>query len=314
MKALKTMKEISKVALVVLAAVALASGCASQGEIAARQTGGIGAVKSGYVLVNGLNMYYEVQGVGPGKPALVLIHGGVCTIDTCFGKVRAPLAKNRKTVAVELQEHGHTADVDRPLSFELMADDVAALINQLGLKKVDMIGYSLGGGVALQTAIRYPTVLRKLTLVSTPCKRQGWYPEVLARMASTNAESAQAMIGSPPHQAYASAAPRPQDWPVLVEKTGRLLRQDYDWSADVAALKAPTLLVFADADSVRPEHIVEMFQLRGGGKQDAGWDGSGMSNARLAILPATTHYNIFFSPLLAPCVTRFLDEPMPEVK
>jgi pimeloyl-ACP methyl ester carboxylesterase len=133
-------------------------------------------------------------------------------------------------------------------------------------------------------------------------------------MASMNAESAQAMIGSPPHQAYASAAPKPQDWPALVEKTGRLLKQDYDWSADVAALKVPTLLVFADADSVRPEHIVEMFQLRGGGKQDAGWDGSGMSNARLAILPGTTHYNIFSSPMLVSAITPFLDASLSVVK
>jgi pimeloyl-ACP methyl ester carboxylesterase len=231
-----------------------------------------------------------------------------------FEQILPSLAEKRQVIAVELQGHGHTADVDRPLSIELMSDDIAALINHLGLKNVDMMGYSLGGGVALQTAIRHPTAIRKLTLVSTPCKSQGWYPEVLVGMASMNAESAQAMIGSPPHQAYASAAPKPQDWPALVEKTGRLLKQDYDWSADVAALKVPTLLVFADADSVRPEHIVEMFQLRGGGKQDAGWDGSGMSNARLAILPGTTHYNIFSSPMLVSAITPFLDASLSVVK
>jgi len=261
-----------------------------------------------YANVNGLKMYYEIH--GKGQP-LILLHGGLGGVGM-FEQILPGLAENRQVVAVELQGHGHTADIDRPLSFEQMADDIAALIDHLGLKNVDMMGYSIGGSVTLQTSIRHSAAVRKVTIVSAPCKRQGWYPEVLAGMASMNAESAQAMIGSPPHQAYAGAAPRPQDWPVLVEKTGRLLGQDYDWSADVAALKAPTLLVFADADSVRPEHIVEMFQLRGGGRQDAGWDGSGMSNARLAILPATTHYDIFFSPMLAPIITAFLDAAMPK--
>ncbi len=258
-----------------------------------------------YANVNGLKLYYEVH--GQGQP-LILLHGGLGGI-AMFEQILPNLSEHRQVVGVELQAHAHTADIDRPMSFEAMADDVAAVIDRLGFQTVDIFGYSLGGGVALQTAIRHSAAIRKLALLSTPCKRQGWYPEVLAGMASMNAAAAPAMIGSPMQQAYANVAPRPADWPVLVEKTGRLLRQDYDWSADVAALKVPLLLIFGDADSVRPEHIVEMFQLRGGGRQDAGWDGSGMSNARLAILPATTHYNIFFSPMLAPIVTAFLDSP-----
>jgi pimeloyl-ACP methyl ester carboxylesterase len=170
-----------------------------------------------------------------------------------------------------------------------------------------MLGYSLGGSVAWQTAIRHPAAIRKLVVVAAPCQRQGWYPEVLIGMAALNAAAAAAMIGSPPHQAYVSTAPKPQNWPVLVEKTGHLLQQDYDWSTDVAALKIPTQLIFGDADSLRPAHIVEIFQLLGGGQRDAGWDGSGMPNARLAVLPATTHYNIIGSPLIAPIVTAFLD-------
>ena len=162
MKTLKTKKKINKLALVVLAAMALALGCASHGEFAARQTGGIGTVKSGYVLVNGLNMYYEIQGAG--RP-LVLIHGGVCTIDTCFGKVRPLLVKNWKTVAVELQGHGHTADVDRPLTFEQLAEDTAALLRQLKIENADVVGYSIGGGVALQIAMRYPDLVRKLVVI-----------------------------------------------------------------------------------------------------------------------------------------------------
>jgi pimeloyl-ACP methyl ester carboxylesterase len=263
-----------------------------------------------YAPINGLNLYYEIYGTG--QP-LILLHGGLGGIGM-FEQILPDFAKTRQVIGVELQAHGHTGDIDRPLSYESMADDVAALIKHLGLASVDICGYSLGGGVALQTAIRHPAVIRKLVVVSTSCQRQGWYPEVLAGMAALNAAAAAAMIGSPPHQAYVSAAPKPQDWSVLVEKTGQLLQQEYDWSADMAALKMPTLLAFGDADSVRPSHIVEMFQSLGGGQRDAGWDGSGMPNARLAILPATTHYNIIASPLLAPIVASFLDAPMPETR
>ena len=258
-----------------------------------------------YVAVNNLKQYYETH--GQGQP-LILLHGGLGGV-RMFEQILPGLAENRQVVAVELQAHGHTADIDRPLSFESMADDVAALIAHLGLRQVDIFGYSLGGGVALQTTIRHPDLIRKLIVLSAPCKRQGWYPEVLEGMAAMNAASAQMMIGSPPQQAYVAVAPHPEGFPVLVEKTGQLLRQDYDWSAEFAAITAPTLLIFGDADSVRPEHIVEMFQLRGGGKQDAGWDGSKMPHSRLAVLPATLHYNIFDSPLLLPVLTPFLDAP-----
>ncbi len=260
-----------------------------------------------YAKVNGLQLYYETH--GQGQP-LILLHGGLGLIGM-FEPILPNLSEQRQVIGVELQTHGHTADIDRPLSFEWMADDIAALIDRLGFQTVDILGYSLGGGVALQTAIRHPAAIRKLALISTPCKRQGWYPEVLAGMSAMNAEAAQAMIGSPMQQAYANVAPRPADWPVLVEKTGQLLRQEYDWSANVAALKNPTLLIFGDADSVRPEHTVEMFQLLGGGKRDAGWDGSGMPQSRLAILPATTHYDIFTSHQLAPIISAFLDAQLP---
>ena len=128
------------------------------------------------------------------------------------------------------------------------------------------MGYSLGGGVALQTAIRHPEVVRKLVVVSTPCKRDGWYPEILAGMAQMGPEAAEPMKQSPMYQLYAAIAPRPQDWPVLLTKMGRLLRQDYDWSQDVAAIKAPTMIVVGDADTVRTAHAVEMFELLGGGQ------------------------------------------------
>jgi pimeloyl-ACP methyl ester carboxylesterase len=261
-----------------------------------------------YANVNGLKMYYEIH--GKGQP-LILLHGGLGGIGM-FAQLLPALAENRQVVGVDLQGHQHTADINRPMSFEQMADDIAALIEHLGLKHTDLFGYSLGGGVALQTAIRHPENVRKLALVSVPFSSDGWYPEVRAGMKSMNAEAAKAMVGSPMHQAYISAAPNPDAWQTLVVKTGELIRQDYDWSKGVATLKMPTLLVVGDADAIRPTHTVEFFGLLGGGKRDAGWDGSGMSNARLAIVPGTTHYNIIFSPVLVSVITSFLDAPMPQ--
>lgn len=263
-----------------------------------------------YAAVNGLSLYYEIHGTG--EP-LVLLHGGVGAIEM-FGEVLQLLAEGRQVIAVDLQAHGRTADIDRPLSYELMADDIGALIRHPGFRRADVMGYSLGGGVALQTAIRHPDLVRKLVLVSTTFKRDGWYPEVLAGMAQMGPQAAVPMKQTPMYQVYASLAPKPEDWPVLLTKLGELLRQDYDWSKEVVAIKAPTLIVVGDADSVRTSHAVELFELLGGGKADAGWDGSGMSNARLAILPGTTHYNIFSSPTLASTVKPFLDAPMPESK
>lgn len=260
--------------------------------------------------VNGLRMYYEVHGAGGGT--LILLHGGVGAVEM-WGEVLPSLAQGRRVVAVDLQAHGRTADVDRPLSYEAMADDVAALIRQhLGLERADVMGYSLGGGVALQTAIRHPGVVRKLVVVSTPFGRDGWYPEVLAGMGQMGPEAAEPMKGTPMYRLYASVAPRPEDWPVLLTKLGELLRQDYDWAREVEEIEAPAMIVVGDADSVRTAHAVEFFELLGGGKADAGWDGSGMPNARLAVLPGTTHYDIFSSPTLAPAVAPFLDAPMPE--
>jgi pimeloyl-ACP methyl ester carboxylesterase len=267
-------------------------------------------VKGGYVSVNGLKMYYEIHGTG--EP-LVLLHGGVGAIEL-FGPNLPALSATRQAVGVDLQAHGRTADIDRPLSYELMADDVAALIKHLGIERADVMGYSLGGGVALQTAIRHPEMVRKLVVVSTPFKRDGWYPEILAGMAQMGPEAAEPMKQTPMYQLYSTIAPRPEDWPVLLTKLGDLLRRDYDWSKDVATIKAPTLIVAGDADAVRTAHVMEFFGLLGGGQRDGGWDGSGRPKAQLAILPATTHYDIFMSPALATVVTPFLDASMPKAE
>ncbi len=259
-----------------------------------------------YAAVNGLKLYYEVHGAG--QP-LVLLHGGLGAIEM-FGDVLARLAAGRQVIGVDLQAHGRTADIDRPLRFESMADDIAALLESLGLASADVMGYSLGGGVALQTAIRHPARVRKLVLASAPFKRAGWYPEVLEGMAQMTPAAAEAMKPSPIYQAYARIAPRPEDWPVLLGKLGDLLRQDYDWSSAAAALRSPVLIAVGDADSVRTAHAVEMFALLGGGQRDAGWDGSGRPSSRLAVLPGATHYDIFSSPTLAEVAVAFLDAPM----
>lgn len=262
--------------------------------------------KGGYAPVNGLQLYYEIHGTG--EP-LILLHGGAGSTEN-FHAILPALASTRRVIAVDLQAHGRTADIDRPLRYELMADDVAALANYLGIEKTSLMGYSLGGGVALRTAIQHPAIVKELVVISATFRRDGWYPEVLAAMAQAGAASAEQMKQSPMYATYARVAPKPADWPVLFTKLGELLRQDYDWTKGVAAIKAPTLLVMGDADSIRPEHAVEFFALLGGGKKDAGWDGSGMSNARLAILPGVTHYNVFALPALASAVMPFLDAPL----
>jgi pimeloyl-ACP methyl ester carboxylesterase len=256
--------------------------------------------RGSYASVNGLNMYFEIQGAG--RP-LILLHGGVGASEM-FGSVLQKLAENRQVIAVHLQAHGKTADIDRPLRFELMADDIYSLIKHLDIEKADIMGYSLGGGVALQTAIRHPEVVRKLVIVSAAVKRDGWYPEVLEGMAQMGPEAAKVMKQSPLNQLYPDA-----DWTALFTKLGDLLRQDYDWSKDVAAIKSPVILVFADADAVRTAHVIEFFALLGGGQRDAGLDGSGRPTAWLSIQPGMTHYDVLSSPYLAALITRFLDEP-----
>jgi pimeloyl-ACP methyl ester carboxylesterase len=268
------------------------------------------SVKTGYAPVNDLKLYYEVHGTG--EP-LILLHGGLGSVEM-FGELLRALTRTRKVIAADLQGHGRTGDIDRPITYEALGDDIAALMKDLGIEKADVMGYSLGAGTGLQMTIRHPGAVRKLVVVSTVFKRDGWYPEILAAMAQLGPAVAEQLKQSPLYQTYSRIAPNPANWPVLVTKMGNLLRKDFDWSKDIAAIQAPTMLVFGDADSMRPEHVVEFFELLGGGKKDGGWDGSGISKARLAILPGLTHYNIFSSPALAPTVMPFLDLPMPGAK
>jgi len=265
------------------------------------------ATRTGYAPVNGLELYYEIT--GEGSP-LILLHGGY-GMTGMFAELLPALVADRQVIAVDLQGHGRTADIARPLRFAHLADDIAALIAHLGLARADVMGYSLGGTVALQTAIRHPEVVEKLIVVSTVYKRTGWYPESLAAMEQMGAETGEFMKRSPLYGAYTQIAPRPDDWTNLWAKMGDLLRQEYDWSADVAGLTMPTLLIFGDADSVSPSHAAEFFGLLGGGQRDGSWDRSGMTPHRLAILPDATHYDILAAPSLASTVVSFLAKSRP---
>lgn len=260
---------------------------------------------SGYAPVNGLDLYYEIHGTGE---ALVLIHGAFGNA-AMLGGVLPALAQNHRVIAVDLQGHGRTADIDRPLRPESMADDIARLLQYLGVAQADVMGYSLGGAVAIQTAIRHPDVVRKLIIVSEPCARAGFYPSTRATMDSMGPATAEMLKQSPLYQVYAKIAPRPGDWPVLVSKIADFVRQEFDWSAGIARVKAPTLLVFGDNDAIRPAHMVEFFELLGGGQREPSWDGSGMSTAHLAILPGQTHVSVIQSPALVAAVIPFLDSP-----
>lgn len=273
-------------------------------------TSQLSKVEGKYADVNGIKLYYEIH--GEGKP-LILLHGGLGAIEM-FGPNLPTLAKGRKVIAVDLQAHGRTPDIDRPLSHQLMADDIAALIRYLGLKECDVMGYSLGGYVALQITIRHPEVVDRLIVVSTPFRRDAFYPDILVQQGQVNAAAAEGMKQTPIYGMYARLAPKPEDFPGLLEKTGELMKKDFDYSKQITGIKARTLIVAGDADIFPPAHAVEMFGLLGGGKQDGGWDGSGKPNSELAILPDLTHYDMGADPRLAEVAIRFLDEPAVEKK
>jgi len=259
---------------------------------------------SGLARVNGIELAYQT--FGEGDP-LVLLHGGFGSVEM-FGSNVDQRAAGRRVIGVDLQSHGRTPAVDRPMCFETMADDIAALIGHLGFGKADVMGFSLGGGVALRTAIQHPEVVDRLVLVSTPFRRDGWHPEMVTGMDAMGPHIAEPFKQTPMYGVYARIAPRVDDWPVLVTQLTDLLKLDYDWTAEARALSMPVLIVAGDADGLPPRHAVEFFELLGGGKRDAGWDRSGMTRHRLAILPGVTHYDINVSARLGAAVHAFLDE------
>lgn len=256
-----------------------------------------------YADVNGLSLWYSSQGEGP---PLILLHGGIAGSEVFDGIAPQLAAGPRRVITVDLEGHGRTAHLDRPLRQDLLADDVAALIEHLGLERADVLGYSLGGEVALRLAIQHPELVHRLVLISIAVRRDGWFPEVVATMDAMTADVAEGMRQSPAFRHYERVAPRPEDWTAHIARTAEALKVDFDWTAETGAVKAPALLVYADADAILPAHVAEIYALFGGGLGDPGWDGSGRPTARLAVLPGRTHYDLLQSPLLVPAVADFL--------
>ncbi|MDF3041572.1 MAG: alpha/beta hydrolase fold protein, partial [Thermomicrobiales bacterium] len=262
--------------------------------------------QSGYAPVNGLQMYYEIHGAG--EP-LVLLHGAFGAIDQ-WGPILTTLAESHQVIAVELQGHGHTADIiDRPLGYAQMADDVAALLDHLVIAQADVVGYSMGGTTGLQLAIRHPQLVRTLVAVSPNYRSDGYYPELLAGLQQMTPDI---FVGTPEEAAYLRHAPHPEDFPVLVEKQ-KVLPQEFAFpEEDVAAIAAPTLLIYGDSDVVRPEHAVALFRLLGGGMPS---DLTGrLPSSQLAILAGTTHRSIVGerADRLLAVIEPFLAAPMPD--
>jgi pimeloyl-ACP methyl ester carboxylesterase len=262
------------------------------------------AAETGYAPVNGLQMYYEVH--GSGEP-LVLLHGAFATIDL-WGPILTTLAENHRVIAVELQGHGHTADIERPFSYEEFADDIAAMMDHLGIARADVVGYSMGGNTGLQLALRHPDLVRKLVAISASYRSDGVYPELLA---VTQTLTPEMFAGSPPEEAYLRTAPNPDDWPRLIEKMKALEATEFAVPAEeVQAITAPVLLIIGDADGVRPEHAVELFRLLGGGVPG---DLAGLPKSQLAVLPGTTHVGVVVErpDWLLAMIEPFLAAPMP---
>ncbi|TJV45140.1 MAG: alpha/beta hydrolase [Mesorhizobium sp.] len=260
--------------------------------------------KSGLLPINGLNYYYAIYG-GKGEP-LLLLHGGLGSTDM-FAPILPKFAENRTVIGVDLQGHGRTALGDRPFSVEAIGDDMADIVKALGYDKVDVMGYSLGGGVAFRMAVRHPEMVRRLVLVSTGYASDGFYDEMRPQQAQVSAAAAPFMKDTPMYKSYVAVAPHPEDFPKLLDALGNFMRQNRDFSADVPKLKMPVMLAYGDSDMYKPEHEIKFYQMLGGGLKDAGWMRENLSRNRLAILPNRTHYDVFFAPELTAAALPFLN-------
>jgi pimeloyl-ACP methyl ester carboxylesterase len=256
----------------------------------------------GYIAANGVDYYYEVSGRGD---PLLLLHGGLGSIEM-VGAARTALAATRQVIAVDLHGHGRTALGDRAIDYRAMGDDMATIVETLGVRQVDAMGYSLGGGVAFRLAMQHPGVVRRLVIVSAAVSSDAFYPDLRPHQERLGAELAEMMKPSPLYQTYTKIAPHPEQFGKLLDNMGALMRSPWDWRGDVEAITARTLIVFGDNDSYRPESIIELYKLLGGGQRDAGWMREHVAPNQLAILPDVTHYDIFTSPLLVPIAERFL--------
>jgi len=255
---------------------------------------------TGYAPVNGLKMYYEIH--GSGEP-VVLLHGAFMTITNNWTGWIDELSKTRKVIAVEMQGHGRTADIDRDISGANLADDVAALLDYLKIPRADLIGYSMGGGVAMECAIRHPDKVRKVVVISSMFRRDGGVKEAIDAIPKLTAED---FKGSPIEVEYKKLSPTPNEFPNLVKHLLAAAAKPDDLGADkLKATKAPMFFIHGDADGIRLEHIAEMFRLKGG---EIHGDMRPRSESRLAILPDTTHVTLMQRmPVIVPMVNDFLD-------
>lgn len=262
-----------------------------------------------YAEVNGVHLYYETR--GEGSP-VILLHGGLGSGEM-FGPILPLLDVQHRLVVVDLQGHGRTADVDRPLDVRTLADDIAGLIDALDLRRPDVIGYSLGGGVAWQLAFRHPEKIGRMVTASANIRRSAIYAEMLAQQSQVAGSAAEFMIDTPMYQLYQRVAPRPEDFPRLLDKIGQAMAVDFDFTDEVASVQVPTLVVAADCDMAPPSHYVDVFALLGGGQRDGGWMGEGRPDGghQLAILPGLTHYDLCTSPAFASVALDFLARPRP---
>ena len=258
---------------------------------------------TGHATIKGVDYYYEVH--GKGEP-LVLLHGGLMSTDS-FAPAMPTFTGGRQVILVDLQGHGRTTLGNRPIRCEAIADDIDTLLGQLGRTQVDVLGYSFGGCVALRLAVQHPDRVRRLVLASTVFADDGWYPDMRVQQKRIGAAMATMMAQTPMYATYKAVAPKPEDFPRLLDGMGDFMRQKYDWSNDVAKLKMPVMLIFGDADMIRPEHQVKFYQLLGGGLKDAGWNRENMSKNRLAVLPDMTHYEAFASSRVAETALPFLN-------
>ncbi|MGH7561744.1 MAG: alpha/beta fold hydrolase [Gemmatimonadales bacterium] len=280
-----------------LAALGVATTAGAQGPAAPKPD------SSGYVSANGVNYWFEIH--GKGEP-LLLLHGGLGSTGM-FGPVLTRLAEHRRVIGVDLHGHGRTTLGNRKIDPVDIGNDLAAVLTGLGLRQVDVMGYSLGGGAALRLAIQHPARVRRLVVASAPYAQNGFFAEMLPQQAQVGAAMAESMKNTPMYQSYVAIAPRPQDFPRLLDAMGEYMRRPYDWSADVRKLTMPVMLVYGDSDMIRPEHIVSFYQLLGGGLKDAGWMREHMAKNRLAIIPDFTHYELFAATVLASTVLPFLN-------
>lgn len=260
-------------------------------------------VEAGHIEAGGIRYYYEVHGKGA---PLLLLHGGLGSTDM-FAPILPMFTEKRKVIGIDLHGHGRTELGNRTIELNAMGRDVATILDALNLKQVDVLGYSMGGGVGFQLALQHPEKVRRLVMASGLMARDGFYPEILAQQAHLGAEMAAMMKDTPMYRSYAAIAPKPEDFPRLVEVMGVMIKKPFDWSADVPKLKMPVMLIYGDGDMFRPEHIVKFYQLLGGGLRDAGWNRETMPQNRLAILPNLTHYDLFTSPELARTSLAFFD-------